>query len=149
MNLCLFLRRNIVYMIQRIQSLYLLFVIVAVLAFLFLPYGGISLDKEVVILNAKNDIIFIVMSAIISIVALVAIFLFKNRKLQLNVVMTNVVLSFVVIGIVVFKLINFGFANYTFGAGIIFPIFILFFNLLAYNGIKSDERLVKSMDRLR
>ncbi|MCB9074638.1 MAG: DUF4293 family protein [Chitinophagales bacterium] len=36
-----------------------------------------------------------------------------------------------------------------FWCGAVFPLFILFFNLLAYNGIKSDDKLVKSMDRLR
>ncbi|MBP6323730.1 MAG: DUF4293 family protein [Chitinophagales bacterium] len=39
--------------------------------------------------------------------------------------------------------------HYLFKIGAILPVFILLFNMLAYGSIKSDEALVRSMDRLR
>ena len=42
-----------------------------------------------------------------------------------------------------------GLSNYGFKIGALLPVFILLFNLLAYGSIKSDEKLVRSMDRLR
>ena len=33
--------------------------------------------------------------------------------------------------------------------GIVFPFFALVFNILGMKGIKADEKLIKSMDRLR
>jgi hypothetical protein len=54
------------------------------------------------------------------------------------------------IGLFLFGLTqHIGIQNYIFKIGAILPIFILLFNMLAYGSIKSDEALVKSMDRLR
>jgi len=137
-------------MIQRIQTVYLLLVVIAVLAFIFVPFGGITIDGIRGILIIKEIIIFLLLSAGIGLIALGSIFLFNNRKLQMRVVLINIVISLVLIGIFIFRLIYFyGLDKYTFGAGAVFPLFILFFNLLAFNGIKNDEKLVKSMDRLR
>lgn len=137
-------------MIQRIQTVYLLLVVLAVLAFIFVPFGGITIDGVRGILIIKEIILFLLLSAGIGLIALGAIFIFGNRKLQMRIVLLNILVSIVLIGIFVFRLITFyGLDKYTFGAGAVFPLFILFFNLLAYNGIKSDDKLVKSMDRLR
>jgi hypothetical protein len=68
----------------------------------------------------------------------------------MRIVLLNIFITLILIGVFLFRLFyNIGVDKYTFGAGAIFPLFILFFNLLAYNGIKSDDKLVKSMDRLR
>ena len=68
----------------------------------------------------------------------------------MKVVLVNIILSVVVIGLFVFGVTqHIGLRNYVFGIGAILPLFILLFNMLAYGSIKSDENLVKSMDRLR
>ena len=86
----------------------------------------------------------------VAVVAVVAIFLYANRKLQLKVVLLNIVLSFVLITLFFYGLTqHIGIKNYVFKIGAILPVFVLFFNILAYGAIKSDENLVKSMDRLR
>ena len=68
----------------------------------------------------------------------------------MKVVLVNIVLSVMLIGLFLFGLTqHIGIQNYIFKIGAILPIFILLFNMLAYGSIKSDEALVKSMDRLR
>jgi len=139
-------------MIQRIQTVYLFLAIISVVAFDFIPFGSMKIDAigSTSILVAKNNMVFVIISGIIALIAQFAILLFKNRILQMRLVLFNIVLSVALIGMFVYELIeHVGIANYAFGIGAIIPIFILFFNILAYFSIKSDEKLVRSMDRLR
>jgi hypothetical protein len=87
---------------------------------------------------------------VLAVVAFIAIFLYNNRKLQMKVVLLSILLSVVLIGLFIFGLTqHIGIQNYVFKIGAILPVFILLFNVLAYFSIKSDEKLVRSMDRLR
>jgi uncharacterized membrane protein len=89
---------------------------------------------------------------LIPILSLITIFIFKNRKVQLRLSLILIVL----ISVFVIALIHVSISiNSKFGAGIIpgfkliLPIVILILSILAYRGIKKDEQLVKSYDRLR
>ncbi len=138
-------------MIQRIQTIYLLLVSIACIAFIFIPFGGMRTAEGVVeFWSVKKVVPIMIATIVVAIVALASIFLYQNRKNQLKVVMANIVFSVVLIGLFIFGLTqHIGFNNYVFGIGAIIPVFILLFNVLAYGSIKSDENLVKSMDRLR
>ncbi len=137
-------------MIQRIQTVYLLLVILSVLAFIFVPFGIMEKDGLSTVLVVKDLWVFIAGGSLIALLAVAAIFLFGNRILQMKVVLINAVLSVVLIGMFLFGLTkHVGWENYTFGWGALLPVFILIFNMLAYGSIKSDENLVRSMDRLR
>lgn len=137
-------------MIQRIQTVYLLLVILSVLAFIFVPFGFMEKDGLTTVLVVKDLWVFIAGGSLIALLAGAAIFLFGNRILQMKVVLINAVLSVVLIGMFLFGLTkHVGWENYTFGWGALLPVFILIFNMLAYGSIKSDENLVRSMDRLR
>lgn len=137
-------------MIQRIQSVYLLLVVCAVIAFIFIPFGVATTEVGKEILIIKNIMVFVLSGILISLIAIVALLLFRNRTLQLKIVAINILFSFVLIGLFLYGLTaHVGWSKYTFGIGAIIPIFILLFNVLAYLGIKNDDNLVKSMDRLR
>ena len=139
-------------MIQRIQTVYLFLVIISVIAFDFIPFGIMSNDGtgHSAVLAVKSLWVFIIAGGIIGLLAFITIFLFSNRKLQMKMVLFNILLSVVLIGLFIYELIHhIGLSNYQFGIGTILPIFILLFNGLAYFSIKSDEKLVRSMDRLR
>jgi len=89
---------------------------------------------------------------LIILISLTAIFLFKKRKLQMNLVMALIIISIAAIGLITF----FAFsictkynADITISLGMFLPLLILLFNILAYLGIKKDENLVRSYDRLR
>ncbi len=138
-------------MIQRVQTIYLLLAALACIAFIFVPFGQIKTPEGGAETWAIKQVTPIMISAIVvAAVSLISIFLFKNRKAQMKVVLVNIILSVVVIGLFVFGVTqHIGLRNYVFGIGAILPLFILLFNMLAYGSIKSDENLVKSMDRLR
>lgn len=142
-------------MIQRIQSVWLL--LAAVAAFLTLRfsfYSGNMLDvatntKPYKLLTAQSNILLTILSAGVGLAALLCIFLYKNRKQQFKIVMLTLLFS--IINIVLFfvesrKFVA-GEGNYDLTAAIAFavPVFLI----LALRGIRKDDKLVKSLDRLR
>jgi len=83
---------------------------------------------------------------------MIAIFIFKNRKIQMKVVLILIILSIVLIIALIhvsFRIISKFDATIIPGIKMILPILILVFSILAYMGIRKDDRLVKSYDRLR
>jgi hypothetical protein len=105
--------------------------------------------KHFVAFTAKSHTLLTILTAGVGIAALIAIFLFKNRKLQFRIVLTTLLVS--VINLVLFftQVKNFvvGEGNYNLTA--IFAIFVPIFLILALRGIRRDDKLVKSLDRLR
>ena len=84
--------------------------------------------------------------------ALIAIFLFKNRPLQRRIALLSLFLTVFGTGVAIFLF----FQNQTentatvregFGLGM--PVLTSLFTLLAQRSIRKDERLVRSADRLR
>jgi glucan phosphoethanolaminetransferase (alkaline phosphatase superfamily) len=93
-----------------------------------------------------------VLIIIIAAASLITIFIFKNRKVQLWLSLLLIILSavFVIASIhVSFRIISKFEAKLIPGFKMILPILILIFSILAYRGIKKDDKLVKSYDRLR
>jgi hypothetical protein len=136
-------------MIQRIQSIYLFLAALAAVVFVFLPFGKMNWNGSIVVMKAMMVIYFNVLCGAITAVSFISIFLFKNRKLQLKTVILAIILSVGLIGLSVFAIVLHQKDHYQFGPAVIVPVFVLIFNFLAYKGIKHDEDLVRSMDRLR
>ena len=135
-------------MIQRVQSIYLALVVICVILYLnmaFIVVDGIGF-------SAVENISLSIVSAITGLMAVVCIFLFKKRKLQLNICWAGIVSSTITTTLSLLEFYN-HMANTTvskhFSFGIAFPFLMIVFFVLAYNGIKKDDQLVKSMDRLR
>lgn len=85
-------------------------------------------------------------------IAAAAIFLFKNRNLQLRVVKLGTYIQIVVLGFtsgILFSLGGFGTFLWreVLSSALVVLVLILFW--LAGRAIKKDEELVKSMDRIR
>ncbi|HNM32075.1 MAG TPA: DUF4293 domain-containing protein [Chitinophagales bacterium] len=138
-------------MIQRIQTIYLLLVAIACTSFIFIPFGELkNATSALSVLMVKNYPTDMIGTIVIALIAVVSIFLYGNRKQQMKIVLLNCVLSVVFIGWIAYGIVqHVGWSNYGFKIGVLLPVFILLFNLLAYGSIKSDEKLVRSMDRLR
>lgn len=136
-------------MIQRIQSIYLLIVVFLGAGMPFL----VSLWKN----EAQIDVFAsdepIVLGAFLfsALLALVTIFLFKNRKGQFVLNRLNIVLNFSLLGFFVYWLLMVPGEMHISekGIGIFIPIVSIVFLVLANKAIKKDEDLVKSVDRLR
>jgi peptidoglycan/LPS O-acetylase OafA/YrhL len=95
---------------------------------------------------------FAISLTIVMVTAIVAIFLYHNRELQLKVVKFATYIQIIAFGFatgILFTLGNFGTHLWREGLGFGMIVLVLIFLWLAGKGIKEDENLVKSMDRIR
>jgi hypothetical protein len=97
----------------------------------------------------------LVFMVLIAIIAIYAIFLYQNRKSQLKIAKLLVVANLIFLAVILvdFYLTKRQFVELisvnTLGFQITWPILMLVFATLALMGIRSDEKLVQSMDRIR
>jgi len=139
-------------MIQRIQTVWLFLVaLCAALTFKFPFYSGNMVGKDSIPryekLVASSNFLLLIFTALLIGGAIAIIFLYKNRKQQLWLTITAAGLSIINIIIYFSQLKKFISGNMSLAAVLVFAIPI--FLLLAANGIWKDEKLVKSLDRLR
>lgn len=146
-------------MIQRIQSLYLLLAAGAGVATLSFNLWKATLSNgSVSLFNASSNYLVFVVYMIVILVALIAIFLYKKRKLQFRITVLNIlvaigamVLQYYTIHDTANKLSTGGVAitSASYLPAAFLPVLIIIFLFLASRGIYKDEKLIKSLDRLR
>ncbi|MEN8776775.1 MAG: DUF4293 domain-containing protein [Polaribacter sp.] len=143
-------------MIQRIQSVYLLLasVISGVLIFVFNLWTSISKDIFAIdLLNRESYLLksIPVLFLVSAILAFVAIFLFKNRKLQFVIGRLAILVNLILLGLLIYVSLTLpGEVSISEkGIGMFIPIIAILLIVLANKAIKKDEDLVKSVDRLR
>jgi len=143
-------------MIQRIQSIFMLLASGSLgLEFVF-PFatssqGGTGYFTDNVFNLFDNNILLGLISIGI-LLSLVSIFLFKNRKLQVNANWLVMVLCLGIIGasyLLASQDQSGSLEGINIGIGAILPLISFILLLLANRFIGKDENLVKSMDRLR
>lgn len=137
-------------MIQRIQTLYLIMTIL--LSVLFLTGRMIVIEKDAEVIHQGMIVPLAVTAALIALISAVSIFLYKNRKQQLKLGLILIILSSVLTAALViygFILTSQNGGRIRLNLSIILPFPMIITSLLAYRGIKKDEELVRSYDRLR
>ena len=139
-------------MIQRIQTIWLfLAALFAALSFKFPFYTGNKLNTANVQiyekLVASSNFLLLIFTAGLTAGAIIIIFLYKNRKQQMWLTAAAAGLSVINIILYFTELKKFVSGNVSLTALLVFAIPI--FLALAVNGIYKDEKLVKSLDRLR
>jgi hypothetical protein len=139
-------------MIQRFQSLWLL--LAAIFAFLSfkLPfYSGSKLTNGVtqpdVRLDAASQILILILAGAVILLCFIALFLYKNRKKQFTLTIINIILSIALLAVYFSQIQKF--QTGVLSLSCIFTLAIPIFLFLAARGIWKDEKLVKSLDRLR
>ena len=141
-------------MIQRIQSVWLLLAaICAFVTYTLVLYVGTLPDATKKQFVLGDHFLLVAFIVALGVLALICIFLFKNRKLQFRLTILTLVLTIGFI-IVQYLLIEQFKKEYTFQTGsyqvaALMPIVMIIFLILAARGIYKDEKLVKSLDRLR
>lgn len=150
-------------MIQRKQSLWLVLVaILAALTFVFPFFTGIrttvaegltDVNSTADILSggelyALSNIVLMLVTAAIAILALVSIFMYKNRTQQRTLCFVNLILSFGLIFLYFYYKSN-KYSGGTIALTSVFTFLIPVFIVLAIRGINNDIKLLKSVDRLR
>ena len=134
-------------MLQRIQTIYLLFVSLVQLAgYIFLPdrllYSGVSVEVD-------ESYILLISNLLLIIVPFWNIFQFRNRKRQF---VTNRILLLITLGVLLNQCIGYFYidSNETNQLLVsIVEIHTIIFVSLANKAIKRDEDLIRSADRLR
>ena len=144
-------------MIQRIQSVFL-FLAAVILAALFKVPFALS-DKEASpffedkLFNVMDHTVLTVLVALGGIIALVAIFMFRNRNLQVRLgyigIIASLFLALVAFWLVYSNADAMGDVQIEDQFGLYMPPIALLFFVLANHFIKKDQKTVESMDRLR
>jgi len=157
-------------MIQRIQSLFIIIAFAAFGACYFLPFWNYVATTpdyiyqvrlfSVSCISGTNQGIelgtlpIIVLASVSAILALVSLFYFKNRELQIKINNYNLFIT-LFFTVTIFLWIPYMMneklpsAKYEWQLGLIMPLIAIVCFLLANVFIKKDEKLVKSADRLR
>lgn len=139
-------------MIQRIQSVWLfLAALFAALTYKFPFYTGNVINKESVHLYerllASSNFLILIFSAVVVAGTIFIIFMYKNRKQQIWLTVAAAGLS--VVNIILYFNELKKFISGSMSLTSVFALAIPVFLLLAINGMWKDEKLVKSLDRLR
>ena len=155
-------------MIQRIQSFYLLLVTVLSSITLLSPLAGLQNIETATIyvlsyeglmqISASGSIfrantwMLTAIMAMIPVLSLITIFLFKKRLLQIRLIVFNIVLMAGYYGLLFIYLWQFGkslAADKFLELVSAFPLVNIVLSFLAFRAIAKDEALIKSLNRLR
>jgi len=144
-------------MIQRKQSIWLFLAAMlngALFIFPLFTYKTLG-SFDPVVESARSFLPLFILAALITLLPLITIFLFRNRGRQKAMTLTSIMASAVFlvvlmlhIGNVKEKLGGSVAVNYAL-PGVLLPILAIIFLIMAYRGIRHDEKLIKSLDRLR
>lgn len=154
-------------MIQRLQTVYLLFA--SVLSGLLLKgnifnfidragsryfinstgiYKSGEVSKEIIEKLMPYTIVLI----LIPVIFFITLFLYKNRKLQFKLTLIGIIMTGCLVIMTICYSVHFMHKldlDIVLGIKMYFPILIIIFALLAFRNITKDEKLVRSYDRLR
>jgi hypothetical protein len=141
-------------MIQRVQTIWLLLAAIAGFLLTQVPvYVGSLAGIDVRKYSATENLLMFALSAVAALLGFIAIFLFKNRGLQQKVTTGGIFVSIALIAVEVWQITNFQTNNPTLKGqyywGALLPIAMTVFFIMAAVNINRDNKLVKSLDRLR
>jgi hypothetical protein len=156
-------------MIQRIQTLFLFIAALASGLLFFFPVAQYYGEQHTLAFYVTHIQDFVpgnpelfsslfllplsMLSALVTVLPLLIIFMYKNLGGQLKLIRLNILLDLVLIGLMFFyyaeqlKIKTSVEADYD--IGVFLPLIALIFLFLAMRGIKHDIKLIRSADRLR
>ena len=142
-------------MIQRIQSLWLFIAAMLNGALFISKIYAVDAAGAVVpygVRDSGNFVLFL-LAAVVTLLPLVTIFLFMDRKKQKGMVWMSIIGCISFVSVAIMKAQNM--ANEAaaikvqYDFGMFLPIAAIVFIFLALSGIRKDDKLIKSLDRLR
>jgi hypothetical protein len=141
-------------MIQRIQSVWLLLAaICAFFTYTLVLYSGNVADGSQRLFALGDYFLLVAYIIALGVLSLISIFLFKNRKLQFRLTVLNIVLTVGYLFLQYVRIEQFKKENAivtgSYHVAALLPILMAIFLIMAARGIYKDEKLVKSLDRLR
>ena len=115
-----------------------------------MTYKGI-VDKESGDMLISTSLVTLY-EIVVAVIALITIFLYKNRGSQIKLSIFNMVLQvgfYVVIAIYMYTAYKYAETDFDFHMPIVFPLISLILSYLAFRAIFKDDLLVKSLGRVR
>lgn len=128
--------------IQRVQTLYLLLALVCSVVFIFIPFGY---SGETGIAPADVPALWVMLAAA-SALDLVDICLFKKPGLQKGLIIVDALL---VVATGVVMVVEVSARSLTLAGGGLLLVAALIGLIAAYRGISADQKLLRSLDRIR
>jgi len=145
-------------MIQRKQSLWLFIAALlnaGVFYFdLYRAHIGTSNADIVLPLRVADHYPSLLIALVMTALPFITIFMFANRKRQMRMSFAGILAIISFITLLLFRVTNLGKltpppSNGSYWIGAVLPVIALVFMIMAISGIRRDEKLVKSVDRLR
>ncbi len=131
-------------MIQRIQSIYLL---VATIAISLIAFKVPIYTLNGRLFMAQDDTKMFILTIVGALFSLFCLFMFKNRKFQMKLIRLTILIQ-MIIGVRLFMVFNK--FEVVLNNNLLFLVtFTLIALIMAYRGVKKDEDLVRSVDRIR
>ncbi|WP_312901462.1 DUF4293 family protein [Chryseobacterium taichungense] len=129
-------------MIQRIQTIWTFLAVLAAV-FLFITGQDVIISEGIPVLD--------VACVILVLIGLLSVFSYKNRKRQILLNNISIIINVLLVGVLTYWLLNLsgGIQFPEKGIEPIFPLIAIICLFISNIYIKKDERLVKSVDRLR
>lgn len=147
--------------IQRIQSVYLLIAVILMVIFAFFPALSFQLGDKTVLYGALEsgraglmhiNPLLLTLIILISVLALIDIFQFKNLQRQMTVCFVDIIIGLamlVAICIQAFYVGNRDGWTVTWQWYLLLPIFSIVFLMLAHKSMSNDKKKLRDADRLR
>ena len=145
-------------MIQRIQSIFLLFAALAFIALFQFPFAESDIANSGFLADKDFDVYdhpaLLILAGLGALMAFLAIFLYKNRPLQIRLSYLSIIMGVLILIVASVLFYNEAAVIYEKAKiddciGLYMPILGLILGFIAVVFIRKDEKLVKSMDRLR
>ena len=136
--------------IQRIQTVYLIITIILIGMFCTSSLGSLTVEESITQIMVKDYPVLLIVGIATAVLLLINIFLFKNLQLQKRVTLISMLLMATLCVSVLF--IIYGAvpgAQMLWVGGVLILIGAMLFALLAYNGMKKDEKKLRDSDRIR
>ena len=130
------------HMLQRIQTVW---IFLAILGAIFLFFTGQDF-------SLFGDLPFVsIITVVLVLLGLLSIFSYKNRKRQILLNLTSIIINALLLGLLAYWLLNLSGGIHFPEKGIepFFPFLSVICLFIANIFIRKDDRLVKSVDRLR
>jgi hypothetical protein len=141
-------------MIQRIQSIWLFLAATFVLLSLKLSFyagnmlsAGDQIEKTYQEVNGMYNLANNILTIAIGVIALITIFLYSNRKLQMRLIYLGIALELLLMVNYEMIIKKFSEGNYTISSFLQLAVMICF--ILALRGIRKDNKIIAESDRLR
>ncbi len=154
-------------MIQRVQSIYLFLAAILITAVYFLPLLGMEGNESIlytlytsgVLMESGQQTLILstwpvtVMVGAIALLLFINIFLYKRRIIQMRICVYSILLILGLYFLIWFYQNQFRaqipIEEVQYFYGLIFPLIAIVFIWMAFKGIRKDERLIRSYNRIR